>query len=93
MHTKIPMRRMTARQATKATKALYRAAELGGGWKGLAGLISSHSGKNITPQAVFRWSIIGVPAERAVQVEEVLDGAVLRQELRPDIFDGMREVS
>jgi DNA-binding transcriptional regulator YdaS (Cro superfamily) len=30
-----------------------------------------------------------VPAERAVQIEKALNGAVTRQELRPDLYEGM----
>lgn len=47
----------------------------------------------ITPQAVQRWcsGAVVVPADRAKQVERVLDGKVTRIELRPDLF-GSKDV-
>lgn len=82
---------MTDKQARAAHDALKRAAELAGGWKGLAQSISGASAKGVTPQGCYKWSITGVPAERAVEIERLLDGAVLRQELRPDLFSDIRE--
>lgn len=69
--------------------ALDRAQEYAGGWSNLAARISTHTGEQISPQAVFRWAVSGVPAERAVDIEHALDGLVLRQELRPDLYENM----
>jgi len=40
----------------------------------------------VTYQAVLKWQRGKVPAERAVQLEEVTDGLINRSELRPDLW-------
>lgn len=85
-----PFARLTAAQAKLMLRALDRAVEYAGTWSGLAALLEKHTGEPITPQAVFRWSVQGVPPERAVDLENATDGVVLRQELRPDLYAGMR---
>lgn len=39
----------------------------------------------VTPWAASKWRY-RVPAERCLKIEEVTDGAVTRQDLRPDLF-------
>lgn len=46
-------------------------------------------GKNISPQAISQWG--EVPAERLLDVERVT--GVPRQQLRPDLYEGMGEVA
>lgn len=61
---------------------IQRAAEKAGGQSALARLVGG-----ITPQAVQKWCETGVvPAERVLQVEAAVNGAVTRYELRPDIY-------
>ena len=78
---------MTVAQAAQMAKALKRATTSAGGWTALARVLS-HDGPRITKQGVWSWQTRGIPAERAVQIERVLKGAVTRDELRPDIFAG-----
>lgn len=40
----------------------------------------------VTPMAVSNWFARGVPAERCADIERVTDGAVRREDLRPDVF-------
>lgn len=80
-------RQMRVTHVTQMTRSLKRAAELSGGWTGLARALS-HQGDPITKQAVHNWLTRGVPAERAVQIEQVTREAIPRHELRPDIFEG-----
>jgi DNA-binding transcriptional regulator YdaS (Cro superfamily) len=39
---------------------------------------------NVTPQAVAQWT--RVPTARVLLIERALDGAITRQEMRPDIY-------
>lgn len=80
---------LTDPQARTMLTALDRAKDYAGGWSYLAAKISTHTGENVSAQAVFRWAVSGVPAERAVDIEHALDGLVLRQELRPDLYEDM----
>lgn len=86
-----PYRNLNPQQAARMVRALESAVALAGSWRELAARLSDYTGKPITPQGVFRWTQIGVPAERAVDLENLFEGQVLRQELRPDLFDGLRE--
>lgn len=43
-------------------------------------------GCNVSQQAVYKWLKKGFPAERAVEIERVTEGAIKREDLRPDIF-------
>jgi len=38
-------------------------------------------------QSIQFWEKNGIPVKRAIQIEEVTDGAISRQSLRPDIFE------
>jgi len=84
------MARQTMRVAhvTQMTRALQRAAELTGGWTALAEALSE-DGHRISKQACHSWNYRGVPAERALQIEKVTRGVVLREHLRPDLYEGM----
>jgi len=79
---------MKVTHVTQMTRALRRAADLAGGWTGLAQVLSQ-DGNRISKQAIHSWLYRGVPAERAVEIERVLKGAILREDLRPDLYDGM----
>jgi len=85
-----PYSRLTDEQAKRMLRALDSAVEYAGTWSDLAERISCHTHEKISAQAVFRWATAGVPAERAVDIENALGGIVLRQDLRPDLYDGMR---
>lgn len=63
---------------------LQRAIDLAGGQVALARLI----GDGVKQQHVSSWvnHCKRLPAERAVQIERALKGAVTREELRPDLF-------
>jgi len=78
---------MRVQHATQMTKALKRAADLSDGWTGLARALTA-GGDPVSKQGVFAWQFRGIPAERAVQVEQVTRGVVPRHELRPDLFSG-----
>ena len=41
---------------------------------------------DVSQMAVSKWTRNGVPPERALQIEKLTDGAVTRQDLRPDLF-------
>lgn len=47
----------------------------------------------VTPMAVVQWFKRGVPAKRAVQIEEATKGEVTRHDLRPDIFGENKNVA
>ena len=40
----------------------------------------------VSVQAVYKWMENGVTAERAKQIEQAVDGAVGRHEMRPDLY-------
>lgn len=40
-----------------------------------------------TPQAVCKWVATQIPAERAVQIENLTGGQVTCRDLRPDLFE------
>ena len=40
----------------------------------------------ITPQAVNSWFVRGIPVKRAIEIEHITNGAIKREDLRPDIF-------
>jgi len=40
----------------------------------------------VTPQAVNSWFVREVPIKRAIEIEQVTDGVIKREDLRPDIF-------
>lgn len=58
---------------------LLAAIKIAGSARALAKLL------DVTPMAVSQWKERGVPAERAVSIEEVT--GVSRELLRPDIFE------
>lgn len=87
--TTTPYSRMTPMQVAQMVRHLNRAVKLAGTWEELARLVSAESGHRITAQGAYAWSIKGLPAERAVEIEHALDGQVTRQQLRPDLYVGM----
>ncbi len=58
---------------------LQAAIEIAGSARALAKIL------NVTPMAVSQWKDRGVPAERAVSIEQAT--GVSRKLLRPDIFE------
>ena len=42
----------------------------------------------VSRQAVEKWEQNGVPADRALDIERVVGGAVKRHELRPELYEG-----
>jgi len=40
----------------------------------------------VEPQLITNWKKRGVPAEQAIRIETVTDGAVKVRDLRPDLF-------
>ena len=61
--------------------SLERAIELSGGLSALTRRLDLEN-----RQTVDMWRNRRVPAERAVQIEQALNGTVKRHELRPDLF-------
>lgn len=66
---------------------LKRAIEIAGSVTMLAEQIG------VSRQAVEKWEQNGVPADRALDIERVLNGAVMRHELRPELYEGYALVS
>ncbi|AET91066.1 hypothetical protein BYI23_B004590 [Burkholderia sp. YI23] len=63
------------------THAIERAAQILGGQSALARKLGC------TPQAVSKMCSTGrVPAERVLAIENAVEGAVTRHELRPDLY-------
>ena len=88
MSKQSPFDRLSTRQAKRMLRALDAAVAHAGSWSELAALLSDTD--SITPQGVFRWTVKGIPAERVVDIEKATGGRVLRQDLRPDLYDGMK---
>lgn len=82
---------MSPEQQERAVNEMLRAVRLLGSYKALADALSQGH-DSVTPAGVHKWTITGVPPRRAVQIEAITDGAVLRQELRPDLYDNLRSV-
>lgn len=62
--------------------ALNRAIEIAGGVTALASRLKT------TPQVVNNWRARkSVPPERCAEIEAATNGAVTREQLRPDIFE------
>ena len=40
----------------------------------------------VTPEAVRKWELSRVPAERCLEIEKLTNGAVTVHNLRPDVF-------
>lgn len=83
---------MTPEQHERALFEILRAVRLLGSYKALATEITNRYGDSVTPAGVHKWTITGVPPKRAVQIEAITNGMVLRQELRPDLYDNLRSV-
>ena len=85
-----PLRRLTQRQTRQSMEALQRAAEHCESWRGLSRKVSEATGERLDDSAAYNWYTRGCPGERAVDIEHATQGAVLRQEIRPDLYEGMR---
>lgn len=57
-----------------------KALELAGGKSKFA------ASRNISKQAITRWSKTGVPARHVIALEKATNGKITRHELRPDIY-------
>lgn len=69
---------------SQSKKALSEAITICGGQSALARLMNPP----VTPQAVQKWSRLGVvPIHRAAAIEVATDRKVTREQLRPDIFN------
>jgi len=64
------------------TSPIQRAIDLAGGPTALADKI----GGGVQRQHIVNWRRRGVPADRCIDVETAVNGAVTRYELRPDVF-------
>jgi len=42
--------------------------------------------RSVTQSAISQWLTSRVPVERAIQLEYITDGAITREECRPDVF-------
>lgn len=60
--------------------AIERAIDAAGGLSALA------SALGIKPQVINNWRTRGVPATRAIAIEQAIGGAVSRHELCPEIY-------
>lgn len=61
-------------------KALNKVVQLIGGQSALAKKIG------VKQPTVFNWLHTRAPAKRVIQIEKIVNGAVTRYELRPDIY-------
>lgn len=59
---------------------LDRVAEVAGGYPRLAELLG------VTRQALYQWKSNKVPAERVLDLERLSKFAILRHDIRPDIY-------
>lgn len=51
-----------------------------GGMAALAKLL------DVSPRAVFKWRLKGIPAERVMPIYRACEGAVTPHDLRPDLY-------
>lgn len=77
---------MKPKQAIQSVQGLFLARDRAGGtWAALAAAVSRVPGAApVTRQGAWWWSRAGVPADRAVQIEEAT--GIPRSVLRPDLF-------
>jgi transcriptional repressor of cell division inhibition gene dicB len=64
---------------------IQRAFEILGDKKGRGGISRLAKHFDITPWAVSRWKVLGVPADRCPDIELLTNGAVKCEDLRPDV--------
>lgn len=55
--------------------------------KRAGGVQSVASDLGVSVRAVYKWIDTKVPADRAIQLEQITEGAVTVRELRPDLFE------
>ena len=41
---------------------------------------------DLTSSSIYQWKRIGVPVDRAVQIQELTNGEIKAKDLRPDVF-------
>lgn len=71
----------TLRVTLRSMDAIRKAIEAAGGPTALAKRL------HVRQSVVSNWLLRGsIPADRCIPVEEAIDGAVTRYELRPDVF-------
>lgn len=70
------------------TKALQRAVHEAGSQTALATRLTEITGRTVKQQNIWRWlnGTKPLPAEFAIPIEQAVDGAVTRFDLRPDVF-------
>lgn len=52
----------------------------------LIGLTGLANACGVSPQAVHKWRVNGIPAERVLRVERATGGRITRHQLRPDLY-------
>jgi len=68
-------------------RAMYREHPIKPAARTIGGITALAKRLGVSRAAVYEWINGRVPAERAVEIERVTNGAVTRQVLRPDIFE------
>lgn len=70
------------------TSKLQQAIAVAGSQSELARRLTDHTGKLIRQGHIWSWlhRTRRVPAEMVIPIEQVVDGAVSRSDLRPDIY-------
>lgn len=69
-------------------KALKELACRYGGFTGLY-IFLKNRGLKASRQALHKWHHGVIPASRALEIEELTQGLVKREDLRPDLYEGM----
>lgn len=80
---------MTTKRAKKPCRdPLEKAVKLAGGQTQMAAKLSEVMGRRIRQGHVWKWlnDCPQVPAEYVLPIERVVDGAITRHDLRPDIY-------
>lgn len=71
-----------------STRALQKAIDAAGGQSALADKLSTYTRTKVLQQNVWSWlnRTKRVPPTMAIPIEKVVEGAVTRHELRPDLY-------
>ena len=78
---------MTTKESQRMAAALQSAIEHAGGVSALVDEINRITTDPVSRTTVYYWAKTRVPAERAVEIERALSGAIQRADLRPDLFN------
>lgn len=81
-------KRRQAEHQERGRRALEALANRYGGLTGLYTFLHSR-GLDVTRQALHKWHHGVIPASRALELEELTEGSVKREDLRPDLYEGM----